>query len=324
MREILLAALLAAASGPALAADPERLADRRVERAQARMEARAQAAQQSSASRSAEEQFPSAPVRRRSIVRSEPSVGMSAASPAAPAIERSVPTAWGPAAIERVERRLSRRGLGVGRSEAASPTAQVIERVETPGERAQRRVAGDTVRQWRARDRERSDSPTNIEQRNLRRAPGFAEQGGGLVRPERPLPRVFDPQQRRVSRTPVLGTEPPPPATASSTMAKPRHQWRSDWRHDRRYNWWEHRRKHRNLFRLGFYYDPFGWNYYRYGIGWRLWPHYYRSSYWLHDPWMYRLPPVYGPYRWIRYWDDALLVNIYTGQVVDVIHNFFW
>jgi len=26
----------------------------------------------------------------------------------------------------------------------------------------------------------------------------------------------------------------------------------------------------------------------------------------------------------VRYYDDALLVNIYDGQVVDVIHNFFW
>ena len=51
---------------------------------------------------------------------------------------------------------------------------------------------------------------------------------------------------------------------------------------------------------------------------------YYGSSYWLNDPWQYRLPPAYGPYRWVRYWDDALLVNIYTGEVVDVIHNFFW
>ena len=59
-------------------------------------------------------------------------------------------------------------------------------------------------------------------------------------------------------------------------------------------------------------------------MGWRLWPNYYRNSFWLNDPWRYRLPPAYGPYRWIRYFNDALLVNIYTGQVVDVEYNFFW
>ena len=53
-------------------------------------------------------------------------------------------------------------------------------------------------------------------------------------------------------------------------------------------------------------------------------PSYYDQSFWLNDPWQYRLPPAYGPYRWVRYWDDALLVNIYTGQVEDVLHNFFW
>ena len=62
----------------------------------------------------------------------------------------------------------------------------------------------------------------------------------------------------------------------------------------------------------------------RYGVGWRLWPSYYRNSFWLNDPWQYRLPPAYGPFRWIRYYDDALLVNIYTGEVVDVVYDFFW
>ena len=31
-----------------------------------------------------------------------------------------------------------------------------------------------------------------------------------------------------------------------------------------------------------------------------------------------------GPYRWVRYYDDALLVDIYSGEVVDVIYDFFW
>jgi hypothetical protein len=197
------------------------------------------------------------------------------------------------------------------------------ERAETPGERAQRRVAGDAVREWRTRERQRPDERSKEEQRRDRtqRADRL---GGGLVQPSRPLPRVFDPQQRRVSRTPVLGTEPPPPSTASILKARPERQWSTNWRHDRRYNWWDWRRRNRSLFNLGLYYDPFGWDYFRYGVGWRLWPSYYRRSFWLNDPWMYRLPPAYGPYRWVRYWDDALLVNVYTGNVVDVIHNFFW
>lgn len=51
---------------------------------------------------------------------------------------------------------------------------------------------------------------------------------------------------------------------------------------------------------------------------------FYSSRYWIDDPWQYRLPDVYGPYRWVRYYDDALLVDVYSGEVVDVIHDFFW
>ena len=101
-------------------------------------------------------------------------------------------------------------------------------------------------------------------------------------------------------------------------------RWSSDWRRDHRYDWRSNRNRYSSLYRLSRYYDPYGWNYRRFSIGYNLWPSYYGSDFWLDDPWMYRLPPAYGPYRWVRYYDDALLVNIYTGMVVDVVHNFFW
>jgi Ni/Co efflux regulator RcnB len=100
--------------------------------------------------------------------------------------------------------------------------------------------------------------------------------------------------------------------------------WSRDWRKDRRYDWSNHRHRYGSLYRLGRYYDPYGWGYRRFSIGFNIWPSYYGSNYWLNDPWMYRLPPAYGPFRWVRYYDDAILVNVYTGFVVDVIHNFFW
>jgi hypothetical protein len=101
-------------------------------------------------------------------------------------------------------------------------------------------------------------------------------------------------------------------------------RWSSDWRRDHRYDWRNYRNSHRSLFRLSRYFDPYGWGYRRFSIGFNLGSSYYGSNYWLDDPWMYRLPPAYGPYRWVRYYDDALLVNIYTGQVADVLYNFFW
>ena len=101
-------------------------------------------------------------------------------------------------------------------------------------------------------------------------------------------------------------------------------RWSSDWRRDRNYDWRNHRNYNRSAYRLGYYRDPYGSRYRRFSIGFSLFPNYYQSNYWLSDPWQYRLPPAYGPYRWVRYYDDALLVNIYTGQVVDVEYNFFW
>jgi hypothetical protein len=101
-------------------------------------------------------------------------------------------------------------------------------------------------------------------------------------------------------------------------------RWSGDWRRDRRYDWRSYRSRYSSLFRLGRYYDPYGWGYRRFSIGFSLYPSYYGSNYWLNDPWQYRLPPAYGPYRWVRYYDDALLVNVYSGEVVDVLYNFFW
>jgi len=103
-----------------------------------------------------------------------------------------------------------------------------------------------------------------------------------------------------------------------------KHRWSRDWRNDNHYNWYSYRNRYGSLYRLGRYNDPYGYGYRRFTIGYNLWPSYFGSSYWLNDPWQYRLPPAYGPYRWVRYYDDALLVNIYDGQVVDVIYNFFW
>ena len=104
-----------------------------------------------------------------------------------------------------------------------------------------------------------------------------------------------------------------------------RRRWdRDGWRHDRRYDWRRWRDRNRSIFRLGLYIDPFGWGYNRWGIGSRLYPNYYRSSYWISDPWQYRLPQAYPPYRWVRYHNDALLVDTWSGEVVDVIYNFFW
>ena len=100
---------------------------------------------------------------------------------------------------------------------------------------------------------------------------------------------------------------------------------RGSWRRNDRYDWRRYRDAHREVYSIGRYYAPYyGYSYRRIGIGITLGSLFYTNRYWIDDPWSYRLPEVYGPYRWVRYYDDVLLVNIYTGEVVDVIYDFFW
>lgn len=164
-----------------------------------------------------------------------------------------------------------------------------------------RQQSTDSVSNWR--ERERHDvTQRRIEERGESGWAGRRHQAAPVgASPDRPAP---------------------PPQTAQHRERRP--EWRSSWRNDHRYDWRNHRRHHRSLFRLGVYFDPFGWNYRRYNIGWRLWPSYYSSNYWLNDPYMYRLPYAPWPYKWVRYYDDALLVDTTTGQVVDVMYQFFW
>ncbi|HEV2569052.1 RcnB family protein [Sphingomonas sp.] len=102
--------------------------------------------------------------------------------------------------------------------------------------------------------------------------------------------------------------------------------WNREWRRDPRYNWQDWRQRNRGSYRFPQYYAPRGWSYgyRRFSLGVILGAPLFAQNYWISDPWAYRLPPAYGPYRWIRYYDDVLLVDIRDGRVVDVIHDFFW
>lgn len=104
-------------------------------------------------------------------------------------------------------------------------------------------------------------------------------------------------------------------------------RWDHGWRADRRYDWKRYRNFNRHVYRSGRYRPPYGYynrGYRRFSIGIHLGAPFFGSSYWINDPWQFRLPAAYGPYRWVRYYDDVLLIDIRNGYVVDVIHDFFW
>ena len=164
-----------------------------------------------------------------------------------------------------------------------------------------------TPRGTRVEDRAQNRQQ-RIDARNLRQS-------------NRALPNVMRTRSPLVvSNVPRPGTQPP----LRTEGRRDHHDWSTNWRNNNRYDWHNHRRHHRSLFHLGFYFDPYGWGYQPFSIGWRLWPSYYSSRYWINDPWMYRLPYAPPGYRWVRYWNDALLVDTWTGEVVDVIPSFFW
>ena len=192
---------------------------------------------------------------------------------------------------------------------------------EAGADRPRRSIAiGDTVRVPRVRDgggalvqdREGSTTPERLRDRHERRIERVAR--GGDVDGRNPP---------AVSRVPREGTQPPVREARRGDRNRV-HRWDGNWRRDGRYDWRRWRDRNRSRFHLGIYFDPFGWGYRPYRVGWRMWPHYYRSNYWLSDSWSYRLPYAPPGYRWIRYYDDAVLVDTWDGQVVDVIYNFFW
>ncbi len=101
--------------------------------------------------------------------------------------------------------------------------------------------------------------------------------------------------------------------------------WSTGWRSDRRYDWAGWRALHRDLFRPGYYRPPDGgYAYARLDVGALLAAEFLREQYWINDPWYYHLPPATDPYRWVRYYNDCLLIDIDTGEVVDVVENVFW
>jgi Ni/Co efflux regulator RcnB len=76
--------------------------------------------------------------------------------------------------------------------------------------------------------------------------------------------------------------------------------------------------------RLGAFRYPPGYAYRRWSVGQSLPQLLFGSAYYFTDYAALGLdPPPYG-YQWVRYGPDVVLVNIRTGEILDVIHNAFY
>jgi len=67
-----------------------------------------------------------------------------------------------------------------------------------------------------------------------------------------------------------------------------------------------------------------GYSYNRYGYGQRLPWHFYGRNYWLTNFLIYGLFSPPEGYVWVRYGPDALLIDEYTGEIVQVRYNMFY
>jgi Ni/Co efflux regulator RcnB len=115
-------------------------------------------------------------------------------------------------------------------------------------------------------------------------------------------------------------------------------RWRDDrgreWPHER--GWYDrYRLDHfhfyggryvaRQRFFLGYYYLPFAYAPRVWVIGdWLPSPYLYDGRYFVDDYWRFDLyDPPYGC-RWVRVRSDALLIDIGTGEVLDVVYDLYW
>jgi hypothetical protein len=76
--------------------------------------------------------------------------------------------------------------------------------------------------------------------------------------------------------------------------------------------------------REGFWRGPPGWYYHTWFYGQILPYGWFAPDWWINDYWDYDLPvPPYG-YEWVRNGPDAMLVNIDTGFVAEVVPGIFY
>jgi len=72
------------------------------------------------------------------------------------------------------------------------------------------------------------------------------------------------------------------------------------------------------------FYYPGGWGYRRWAVGQFLPGLFLSQGYFIGNWAAYSLGPPPPGLQWVRYGPDALLVNVYTGQVVDTVYGVFW
>jgi Ni/Co efflux regulator RcnB len=133
-------------------------------------------------------------------------------------------------------------------------------------------------------------------------------------------------EQRELDRSIRRGDSPREVREQARDVRDARQEHREDLRdRDRawgRNDWRNNRQGNRGLYARGNWRAPFRYQAFRAGV--RIQPTYYNQRYWIADPWRYRLPRPGMNQRWVRNYDDLMLVDVRRGIVIDVIRGFYW
>ena len=99
---------------------------------------------------------------------------------------------------------------------------------------------------------------------------------------------------------------------------------RQDWRSDNRFRNYERNTYAQRHYRFGSYERPRGWYARRWTFGEFLPSLFWSQNYWIGDYGAFGLPYPPPGCVWVRYGDDALLIDRYTGEIIQVVYNIFY
>jgi Ni/Co efflux regulator RcnB len=99
---------------------------------------------------------------------------------------------------------------------------------------------------------------------------------------------------------------------------------RQDWRSDNRFRNYERNYSAQRHYRFGRYERPRGWYARRWTFGEFLPSLFWSQNYWISDYSDFGLPYPPPGCTWVRYGDDALLIDRYTGEIIQVVYNIFY
>lgn len=106
---------------------------------------------------------------------------------------------------------------------------------------------------------------------------------------------------------------------ARQEFREDRRDFRNDFGRD---DWRQYRNQNRDLYRGGNF--NYGFRYQQFQPGYRIAPQYFGGRYAIANPYQYRLPRVGYNQRWVRHYNDVVLVDYRRGLVIDVIRGFFF